>query len=98
MLLVRKGGPSSGYVVSGFFGGLTLGRVLLLWVNRKVNIQLIFVVAGHRLITFVLQVGEVTAVYLYTILAILYVSSILCVCLCSDIRAPTCPGSSSSCG
>ncbi|KAJ3563562.1 hypothetical protein NP233_g8859 [Leucocoprinus birnbaumii] len=34
---VREGGPSAGYVSSGFFGGLMLGRVLLLWVNRKVG-------------------------------------------------------------
>jgi fucose permease len=33
----RGGGPSSGYVSSGFFGGLTLGRVVLLWVNEKVG-------------------------------------------------------------
>ncbi|KAF9475148.1 MFS general substrate transporter [Pholiota conissans] len=41
---VRNGGPSSGYVSSGFFGGLTLGRVLLLWVNKKV---------GERLVLFI---------------------------------------------
>ncbi|KAL0574334.1 hypothetical protein V5O48_007616 [Marasmius crinis-equi] len=29
----RHGGPSSGYVSSGFFGGLALGRVVLLWIN-----------------------------------------------------------------
>lgn len=34
---VRGGSPSSGYVSSGFFGGLMLGRVLLLWINRKVG-------------------------------------------------------------
>ncbi|KAG8931616.1 hypothetical protein FRC02_002438 [Tulasnella sp. 418] len=34
---VRKGGASSGYVSSGFFGGLTLGRVALLWVNKTVG-------------------------------------------------------------
>ena len=32
----RAGGPSSGYVSSGFFGGLAFGRVALLWVNHKV--------------------------------------------------------------
>ncbi|TFK21819.1 MFS general substrate transporter [Coprinopsis marcescibilis] len=31
---VRNGGPSSGYISAGFFGGLTLGRVVLLWVNK----------------------------------------------------------------
>ncbi|KAI0066103.1 MFS general substrate transporter [Artomyces pyxidatus] len=34
---VRGGGSSSGYVSAGFFGGLTLGRVALLWVNKKVG-------------------------------------------------------------
>ncbi|KAG8831933.1 hypothetical protein FRC17_002338 [Serendipita sp. 399] len=33
----RHGGPSSGYVSTGFFGGLTFGRVALLWVNKKVG-------------------------------------------------------------
>ncbi|KAG2156825.1 MFS general substrate transporter [Suillus bovinus] len=34
---VRGGGSSSGYISSGFFGGLMLGRVGLLWVNKKVG-------------------------------------------------------------
>ncbi|KAG1876339.1 MFS general substrate transporter [Suillus subluteus] len=34
---VRGGGPSSGYISSGFFGGLMIGRVGLLWVNKKVG-------------------------------------------------------------
>ncbi|KAF9219515.1 MFS general substrate transporter [Gyrodon lividus] len=34
---VRGGGSSSGYISSGFFGGLMTGRVALLWVNRKVG-------------------------------------------------------------
>ncbi|EIN13101.1 MFS general substrate transporter [Punctularia strigosozonata HHB-11173 SS5] len=33
----RGGGPSAGYVSSGFFGGLALGRVLLIGVNRLVG-------------------------------------------------------------
>ncbi|KAF5356946.1 hypothetical protein D9756_006376 [Leucocoprinus leucothites] len=40
MLDVRGGGPSSGYISSGFFGGLMLGRVLLLWVNKKLGERL----------------------------------------------------------
>ena len=31
------GGPSSGYVSTGFFGGLALGRMILLWVTKKVG-------------------------------------------------------------
>ncbi|OCH86759.1 MFS general substrate transporter [Obba rivulosa] len=34
---VRHGGPSSGYISAGFFGGLTLGRVALLWLNKKIG-------------------------------------------------------------
>ncbi|KAF9553571.1 MFS general substrate transporter [Agrocybe pediades] len=34
---VRGGGPSSGYISSGFFGGLTVGRVILLWVNKTIG-------------------------------------------------------------
>ncbi|KAG2008318.1 MFS transporter [Coprinopsis cinerea AmutBmut pab1-1] len=37
----RGGGPSAGYIASGFFGGLTLGRVVLLWVNEKVGERLV---------------------------------------------------------
>ncbi|KAH8113850.1 MFS general substrate transporter, partial [Phellopilus nigrolimitatus] len=33
----RGGGSSSGYLTSGFFGGLTLGRIALLWLNRKIG-------------------------------------------------------------
>ncbi|CAE7086840.1 unnamed protein product [Rhizoctonia solani] len=33
----RGGGASAGYVSSGFFGGLMLGRVALLWVNKKIG-------------------------------------------------------------
>ncbi|KAF7791641.1 hypothetical protein EIP86_002661 [Pleurotus ostreatoroseus] len=33
----RGGGASAGYISSGFFGGLMLGRVTLLWLNRKIG-------------------------------------------------------------
>ncbi|KAH7339692.1 major facilitator superfamily domain-containing protein [Rhizoctonia solani] len=33
----RGGGPSAGYVSSGFFAGLMVGRVVLLWVNEKIG-------------------------------------------------------------
>ncbi|KAK7056396.1 hypothetical protein VNI00_002950 [Paramarasmius palmivorus] len=33
----RQGGPSSGYISSGFFGGLAAGRVALLWLNALVG-------------------------------------------------------------
>ncbi|PCH42938.1 MFS general substrate transporter [Wolfiporia cocos MD-104 SS10] len=41
---VRDGGSSSGYISSGFFGGLMLGRVALLWLNKAV---------GERTILFI---------------------------------------------
>ncbi|KAI0754427.1 major facilitator superfamily domain-containing protein [Daedaleopsis nitida] len=34
---LRGGGPSSGYIASGFFGGLTFGRIALIWVNQKIG-------------------------------------------------------------
>ncbi|KAF8664609.1 hypothetical protein AX16_000708 [Volvariella volvacea WC 439] len=39
---VRRGGASSGYITSGFFGGLMLGRILLLWINKKVGERRVF--------------------------------------------------------
>ncbi|PIL23539.1 MFS general substrate transporter [Ganoderma sinense ZZ0214-1] len=40
----RHGGASAGYISSGFFAGLMLGRILLMWINRKI---------GERRILFV---------------------------------------------
>ncbi|KAG8999477.1 hypothetical protein FRB93_013216 [Tulasnella sp. JGI-2019a] len=37
LLNERNGGPSAGYVSSGFFGGLTLGRVILLPLTKKLG-------------------------------------------------------------
>jgi hypothetical protein len=37
LMLVRGGGPWSGLVSTGFFCGLTLGRVVLVKVTKKVN-------------------------------------------------------------
>ncbi|KAF8877278.1 major facilitator superfamily domain-containing protein [Infundibulicybe gibba] len=34
---VRGGGPSAGYVSSGFFGGLMVGRIALLRLNKKIG-------------------------------------------------------------
>jgi hypothetical protein len=43
---LRGGGASAGYVSAGFFGGLMVGRLALLWVNHKVNI--IYVLLQHN--------------------------------------------------
>ncbi|KAG8873991.1 hypothetical protein FRB98_008691 [Tulasnella sp. 332] len=40
LLNERHGGPSAGYVSSGFFGGLTLGRVILLPLTKKLGYNL----------------------------------------------------------
>ncbi|KAJ7683015.1 major facilitator superfamily domain-containing protein [Mycena rosella] len=37
IIQVRGGGPSSGYVSAGFFGGLMTGRITLLWLNQKIG-------------------------------------------------------------
>ncbi|KAI0367660.1 MFS general substrate transporter [Pilatotrama ljubarskyi] len=33
----RNGNSNSGYIASGFFGGLMLGRILLMWLNKKIG-------------------------------------------------------------
>ncbi|KAF7360156.1 MFS domain-containing protein [Mycena venus] len=37
MITVRGGGPSAGYIAAGFAGGVTLGRIVLIWVNKKIG-------------------------------------------------------------
>ena len=66
IIQVRGGGPSSGYVSSGFFGGLTFGRVALLWVNNKVVLSLSK--SNGRLTGF--KVGERRAIFLYSLLVL----------------------------
>ncbi|KAJ7185631.1 MFS general substrate transporter [Mycena filopes] len=34
---VRGAGPSAGYTSSGFFGGIMVGRLALLWLNKKIG-------------------------------------------------------------
>ncbi|EJD40210.1 MFS general substrate transporter [Auricularia subglabra TFB-10046 SS5] len=46
ILRERNGGPSSGYVSSGFYGGLMLGRVILLPVNEYVGEQRVIFIYG----------------------------------------------------
>ncbi|KAH8103076.1 MFS general substrate transporter [Cristinia sonorae] len=66
---VRHGGPSSGYISSGFFGGLTLGRVALLWVNKLVGERLVIflytlIAIGLELVVWLVPslVGDAIAV------------------------------------
>ncbi len=46
----RNGGPNSGYISSGFFGGLMLGRVALLWFSKLVSAHCSSVLPGQTLI------------------------------------------------
>ncbi|KAF9528689.1 major facilitator superfamily domain-containing protein [Crepidotus variabilis] len=50
----RHGGHSAGYISSGFFGGLTLGRVSLMWLNKLVGEHRIVFV--YSLVAIVLQI------------------------------------------
>ncbi|KDQ58463.1 hypothetical protein JAAARDRAFT_129011, partial [Jaapia argillacea MUCL 33604] len=66
----RHGGPSSGYVSSGFFGGRSLfGRIALIWLNRKV-IQLLSFQPPLDPLTVDTQVGERRILFFYAIAAI----------------------------
>ncbi|KAJ7189055.1 major facilitator superfamily domain-containing protein [Mycena filopes] len=46
MISLRGGGASAGYISAGFFGGLTLGRILLIPVNRKVGERRVVYIYG----------------------------------------------------
>ncbi|KZT51823.1 MFS general substrate transporter [Calocera cornea HHB12733] len=37
LVQIRGAGPSAGYVSSGFWGGLALGRLTLIWVNERLG-------------------------------------------------------------
>lgn len=50
----RGGGASAGYVSSGFFGGLMLGRVVLIWPNEKIGER--WVVFLYSLLVIVFEV------------------------------------------
>ncbi|KAJ6595848.1 MFS general substrate transporter [Mycena vulgaris] len=39
IIQVRGGGASAGYISSGFFGGIMVGRLALLWLNKKIGEQ-----------------------------------------------------------
>ncbi|KAF5381330.1 hypothetical protein D9615_008381 [Tricholomella constricta] len=71
----RNGGPSSGYISAGFFGGLMFGRVALLWVNEKIGERLaIFVYAilaiGLELVVWLVPslIGNAVAVSIVGVL------------------------------
>ncbi|KAF8181818.1 MFS general substrate transporter [Pholiota molesta] len=37
LVFSRGGGPKTGYITSGYFGGMTVGRVVLIQVNKKIG-------------------------------------------------------------
>ncbi|KAL1692495.1 major facilitator superfamily domain-containing protein, partial [Schizophyllum commune] len=51
----RGGGPSSGYISSGFFAGLMIGRLALLWVNAKVCLLSSFLVFSFDVMHYSLE-------------------------------------------
>ncbi|KAG1823599.1 MFS general substrate transporter [Suillus subaureus] len=53
---VRGGGPSSGYISTGFFGGLMTGRLALLWFNEKIGERLALFIYAVLAIIFELVV------------------------------------------
>ncbi|KAJ7496508.1 MFS general substrate transporter [Mycena latifolia] len=59
---VRGGGPSAGYVSVGFFGGLTLGRVILLPVNKTIGERRVVYIYGLIAIAFELVVWLVPSI------------------------------------
>lgn len=55
MINERGGGSSSGYISSGFFAGLALGRIVLLWVNKKLgerNAVFLYIAIGIGYVQF----------------------------------------------
>ncbi|GBE88612.1 MFS general substrate transporter [Sparassis crispa] len=50
----RGGNATAGYISSGFFGGLMLGRIFLMWLNRKVGERRIMFFYG--IIAIILEV------------------------------------------
>ncbi|KAJ6473307.1 MFS general substrate transporter [Mycena vulgaris] len=59
---VRGGGPSAGYVSAGFFGGLTLGRIVLLPVNKKIGEDRVVYIYGLLAIAFELVIWLVPSI------------------------------------
>ncbi|KAL4261491.1 Major Facilitator Superfamily Transporter [Pleurotus pulmonarius] len=58
----RDGGPSAGYISSGFFGGLTLGRVGLLWFNKLVGERRVLFVYGILAIVLEITIWVVPSI------------------------------------
>jgi hypothetical protein len=57
---VRGAGPSAGYVSTGFFAGLTLGRILHVWLARVVQER--YALFGYGAIAIALQIVSETEI------------------------------------
>ena len=67
----RNGTSDAGYISSGFFAGMTLGRVFLMWLNEKVSglpLRCLTAPSDRER-----QIGERRALFIYALLAIMYV-------------------------
>ncbi|PPQ64173.1 hypothetical protein CVT24_008547 [Panaeolus cyanescens] len=67
MIRERGGELSSGYIASGFFGGLTAGRVILIWVNKKIGeVRVVYIYAvvavALQLVVWLVPIYAVDAV------------------------------------
>ncbi|KAF7307446.1 MFS domain-containing protein [Mycena indigotica] len=62
MINVRGGGAQSGYIAAGYSGGVVLGRIVLIPLNKLVS--------DSRLRRFILTPSKNRVVYVYTLIAI----------------------------
>ncbi|KAF9013471.1 major facilitator superfamily domain-containing protein [Cyathus striatus] len=58
----RDGGPSAGFISSGFFGGLTLGRIGLMWLNKLVGERRVIFVYTLLCIVFEITIWLVPSI------------------------------------
>ncbi|KAF8306093.1 MFS general substrate transporter [Clavulina sp. PMI_390] len=63
MQRTRGAGSGAGYVSSGFFGGVAVGRMGLIWVNRKVGLQRVIYIYSLAAIALELTVWFVPSLY-----------------------------------
>ena len=67
----RGGGHSAGYVSSGFFGGITMGRVVLIYLNKKVGtILYLHCIHSH---THLSKIGEYRVTFIYAFVSLGYI-------------------------
>ncbi|RPD61364.1 MFS general substrate transporter [Lentinus tigrinus ALCF2SS1-6] len=84
----RHGGANSGYISSGFWGGLTLGRVALLWLNKKV---------GERRVVFIYILAVVGLELVVWLVPNLYAGAVS-VCFVGFFLGPIYPILMNHCG